>query len=82
LDIRLASELLVAFLKSCLRQGTVIDPTDAGTVYLVSHYYMEERLASLLLLGSILRAHDDPTHVYHLQCQNIASDILADDASV
>jgi hypothetical protein len=52
------------------------------TIYLVSHYYMEERLATLLLLGAILRAFDDPSHVYHSQCRAIATDILIEDSSV
>ncbi|KAL3899472.1 MAG: hypothetical protein SGCHY_002026 [Lobulomycetales sp.] len=83
LEPQLCHDLLLGCIKATLRDGEpALDPTDGNAVYLVSHYYMEERLASLLLMGAILRAHDDPSHVYHAQCTPIASDLLADNASV
>jgi hypothetical protein len=43
---------------------------------------MEERLATLLVLGAVLRGFDDEGHLWHEECTGIAGDLLADDSCV
>ncbi|KAJ3085558.1 hypothetical protein HK102_014055 [Quaeritorhiza haematococci] len=66
---------------SHIRYGAVRLTYDDQLLDAVANHYLEEREATLLLFGALLRASDDESHAYYQQAAQFVSDLLGEGAT-